>query len=238
MKLSIIIPTREEEKAIAGTVAQFKALSIEHEIIVSDGGSKDHTVERARLAAHVVIVYDGRKHNASIGRNDGAKIAKGEFLCFIDADVVIPEPQKFFERALSHFDEKKIVGVCGPQRALPHLATWADKVSFGYLNAIIRLQNNILHRGETSGKFMLVRRDAFEHVHGFREDLVTREDGDFFYRLSKVGKTVFDPKLIVYHGARRAHQIGWPKLWYVWTKEILYFWIHDKSQVDDWTPMR
>ena len=240
MLLSVIIPTREEEKTIAATIRELRdELTIPHEVIVSDARSSDRTAEIAREHAQVVVVFEGDKHTAGIGRNDGAKAAHGDFLAFVDADVHIPDPNAFFRRALAHFEkDPNLVGVTGPQRALPAVETWADRASFGYLNAIIRFQNNVLHRGEGSGKFMLVRRDAFEKVHGFREDLVTREDGDFFYRLSKIGRTYFDPKLVVYHGARRAHRIGWARLWWIWTINTISVTLFDKAVADDWTPIR
>ncbi|MBI2410163.1 glycosyltransferase [Candidatus Kaiserbacteria bacterium] len=238
VKLSIIIPCREEETTIEQTVKQFMDLRIPHEIIVSDGKSKDRTVELARQCAHVTVVFDGEKHTAGIGRNDGARASKGEFLLFIDAGVELPEPQKFLERALAHFENQRVAGLTCSQRAFPAIETWADRLSFGYLNAAVRFQNNVLHRGEANGKFMLVRRAAFEAVRGFREDLPSREDGDFFLRLSKVGRTVFDPRLMIYHAARRAHAIGWARLWWIWTKDVLHYTLFDKSSVDDWTPIR
>jgi glycosyltransferase involved in cell wall biosynthesis len=239
MLLSIVIPAREEEKAIAATIAQFKnSLTIPHEIIVSDARSKDRTVAIARETAYVVVVFDGTKHTAGIGRNDGAKIATGDFVAFVDADAEIWQPQAFFERALKHFDDPKVVGVACPQRALPRIETWADRFSFGYLNLMYRLQNNVLHMGAATGKCMLVRREAWAAVGGFREDLMTNEDNDFFNRLSRIGRTVYDPSLMVYHGARRAHKIGWTRLWYIWTMNIIWFWLFDKSAADDWTPIR
>jgi len=237
--LSIIIPAREEEKAIAKTIAQFKeALTIPHEIIVSDARSSDRTVAVARETAHVVVVFDGTKHTAGIGRNDGAKVAHGEYLAFVDADAVVPNPDAFFKLALAHFDDPRVVGVCGPQRAHPDIETWADRVSFGVLNAGYRFQNNVLHFGQASGKFMLVRRTAFDAVKGFREDIHTCEDGDFFNRLSRIGRTVFDPSLMIFHGARRAHRIGWARLWYIWTINTVYFMLKNKSLAEDWTPIR
>ena len=240
MLLSIIIPTREEEKTIVRTLTQFRdALLIPYEIIVSDAGSKDRTAEAARPYCSAVIVFAGEKHTAGIGRNDGAKAAHGDFLAFIDADTEIPDPRAFFERALAHFEnDPNMVGVTGPQRALPVIETSADRISFGFLNALVRFQNNVLHRGEGSGKFMLVRRTAFEKVRGFREDLATREDGDFFYRLSKIGRTYFDPRLLVFHGARRAHRIGWMRLWWIWTINTVSVALFNKAVADDWTPIR
>jgi len=237
--LSIIIPAREEEKVIGKTVSRLKReLRIANEIIVSDGGSKDRTVEIAKQFADKVLIFHGARHRPGIGRNDGAKVASGEFIVFIDADVFIPEPEVFSRRALEHFKDPQVVGVCGPQKTLPEVETWGDKLSFGYLNAITRFQNNVLHRGEASGKFMMVRRSAFGKINGFREDLVTREDGDFFCRLSKIGRTVFDPKLVIFHGARRAHKIGWLKLWTIWTAETIHVALFNKSIHDDWTPVR
>lgn len=236
--LSIIIPAREEEKTIAKTLLQFKDISIPHELIVSDARSKDRTVAIARQYAHATVVFDGTKHTAGIGRNDGARVAHGEYLAFIDAGVDIPNPQRFFERAFAHFNDPSVVGVTGPQRAAPEIETWSDRLSFGFFNASLRFQNNVLHRGEASGKFMLVSRSAFEKIGGFREDLVTREDGDFFRRLSKVGHTIFDPSLMIYHGARRAHAIGWAHLWWIWITNTLSFMFFDKSLADDWTPVR
>jgi len=63
--------------------------------------------------------------------------------------------------------------------------------------------------GEAPGRFQMMRRSAFEKVKGYREDLITREDGDMFARLSKVGRTLYDSKLEVFHSGRRAHAIGW-----------------------------
>ena len=239
-RLSIIIPTRQEQKAIGTTLANLQPhLTIAHEIIVSDARSTDRTAEIARAAGGVVVVYEGtRRHTAGIGRNDGARAARGEFLAFIDADVYIPQPDQFFERALAHFADPAVAGVCGPQRALPEVETWADWISFSILNASLRFHNNVLHRGEASGKNMIVRRSTFEQVKGFREDLVTREDGDFFCRLSKVGRTVYDPSLMVYHGSRRAHKIGWLRLWYIWIANTIWVTLFDRAIADDWTPVR
>jgi glycosyltransferase involved in cell wall biosynthesis len=239
MLLSIIIPAREEEKIIERTVVQFRDnLKIPHEIIVSDARSSDRTVEIAQKCAHITVVFNGEKHTAGIGRNDGAKVASGEYIAFVDAGVEISDVNNFFERALAHFKNPNVVGVTGPQRAFKEIGTLSDRLSYGFLNTQIRFMNNVLHIGEASGKFILVSRDAFKKIGGFREDLNTREDGDFFYRLSKIGKTVFDPSLLVYHGARRPHAIGWARLWWIWIVNSISFVLFDKAIADDWTPIR
>lgn len=237
--LSIVIPAREEEKVIGATVGHLQSsLSMSHEIIVSDDCSKDRTAEVAKATGARVVEFCDVRHTPGGARNRGARESLGAYIAFIDSDVGMPEPEEFYRRALSYFDDPNVVGVCGPQRARPDVATWADHISFGILNMTLRFQNNVLHRGEASGKNMVVRKSAFEKVNGFREDIATREDGDFFYRLSRVGRTIFDPKLVVYHGARRAHKVGWLKLWYIWISNSIYFALFNKTLADDWTPVR
>lgn len=69
-KISIIIPTYEEEKAIEQTLRQFEAHKDICEVIVSDGGSKDRTVQRAELLADKVVTHtDTSRQNIAQGRN-------------------------------------------------------------------------------------------------------------------------------------------------------------------------
>lgn len=237
--ISIIIPTYKEEAWIAGTIDQFKALRVPHEVIVSDGKSPDKTVEAAR-GADKIVVFDGRspKHNASIGRNDGAKAASGDILVFVDSSGRIPQINDFFSRALSHFErDSNLVGLNVYQWIAPE-ETWADRVILALTNFSLRFQNNVLGRGIGSGKFMMMRKSAFQRVGGFREDLAAGEDGDMVYRLSKIGRTYIDPKLSILYPGRREHQLGWPKLLWTWTYNWLSVALFGHAQVDQWKAIR
>lgn len=239
MELSIIVPTREEQEAITGTITQFKNVSLTHEVIVADGGSNDETVVRARKYADHVVVFHDPIPTAGKGRNAGAKVAKGTYLAFFDAGVSLADPEAFFIQALSHFTKNpKLVGVAVGQRVPQGKATLADIAFFGILNTALRLNNNVLGIGEASGKGMLVTREAFQKVGGFREDIHTREDGDFFARIRKVGTTYYDPTLFVYHDARRAHAIGWSKVWWIWISNTVSFALTGKVLAKDWKPFR
>jgi len=88
--LSIIIPTHNSQKTInrcLDSITNQSFLREQYEIIVVDDGSTDMTVSIAKeLGADSVIVtkpcFQGK------ARNIGVKIAKGEFLAFIDSDCV------------------------------------------------------------------------------------------------------------------------------------------------------
>ncbi|KKW19277.1 MAG: Glycosyl transferase family 2 [Parcubacteria group bacterium GW2011_GWA2_51_10] len=237
--ISIIIPALEEEKYIEDTVRQFEKLSFPHEVIVSDGHSHDRTVEISRACADKVVVFQGARHNPSIGRNDGAKAASGDILVFVDGSVIVPDPDAFFRRALSYFEnDASFVSLSVPQWVYPEKETMTDKIMLTITNWVLRIQNNVFRRGVGSGKFMMLRRRAFEKIGGFREDLATREDGDLGLRISKVGRAYFDPKLCIYYSGRREHAMGWARLLWMWMTNSLAVALFDKSVTEEWKPIR
>jgi len=90
--VSIIIPTYNEERNIKKCIDSLKKLNYpNYEIILSDGGSTDKTIEIARLKLENVVV-DYNVPFGWIGKNWGChlgyKKAKGEYLLFVDADTV------------------------------------------------------------------------------------------------------------------------------------------------------
>ena len=239
--ISIIIPTLNEESVIEKTITALKAkLTIPHEIIVSDGKSTDKTVEMARKYADKVVVHNGKsRQNIAMGRNAGAKEASGEFLVFLDADCSIFEPDSFFTYALTKFTENpSLVALTTRVKVLKEQETLADKLIFGIVGWDLTIKNNIFHIGEAMGEFQMIRKDSFRTLHGFIEDLVTREDADMFLRLSKIGKTILDRKLIVYHTGRRAHKIGWFNLLKIWTINTYWVAMFDKAKEKEWTVIR
>jgi glycosyltransferase involved in cell wall biosynthesis len=238
--LSFVVPTLQEEKAIGPMLRWIREkVTLPKEIIVADGRSTDKTVERARGLADKILISKGVAPSPARQRNQGGFEASGEYIVFLDCDVTIENPDWFFSHAISEFEkDPKLVAITGPQRARPGCETWADRINFGILNYGIRFKNNVLHIGEVSGKFMLVRKSAFHAVKGLRDDLITREDANFFKRLSHIGKTRYYPELMIFHGARRAHAIGWWRLWYVWLFNTLWVSLFDKAYVNEWVPIR
>lgn len=85
MRLSIVIPTLDEEDSLRPSLEQ--ALELTDDVWVSDGGSRDATVELAtRLGARVVDGAPGRGGQL----NRGAEAARGDVLLFLHADTLLP----------------------------------------------------------------------------------------------------------------------------------------------------
>ena len=88
MKLSIVIITKQEQDYLPKLLDSLKQQTFnDFEIIVSDAQSKDNTRKIAK--EHNCKIVEGGL--PSKGRNNGVKKAKGKYLLFLDADVVLPK---------------------------------------------------------------------------------------------------------------------------------------------------
>jgi rSAM/selenodomain-associated transferase 2 len=111
MKLSIIIPTLNEARYLARTVASVRRRAVlggPDEVIVADCGSRDGTLEIARrLDVHLledIPLPDSR----AAALNRGAAHATGDVLLFLDADTLVPPG---YDRAIEHaLGDRRVVG--------------------------------------------------------------------------------------------------------------------------------
>ncbi len=93
MRLAVIVPVLNEERAIADTLARLAPLRARGAVVVAvDGGSTDRTVERARAAAdHVLVAPCSR----GLQMNAGARLALADpaidTLLFLHADTRLPD---------------------------------------------------------------------------------------------------------------------------------------------------
>ncbi|MDO8728859.1 MAG: glycosyltransferase [bacterium] len=239
--LSIVIPTLNEEKTIKNTLESLKKLTdCNYEIIISDGKSKDKTVEIAKRCDAQTIVYNGTvRQTIGGGRNLGASIASGEFLVFLDADVTIPDINKFFKKTLSLFKEnEKLVGLIVRQNVSPEVETFVDKFFFGIVNYVYLFWNNIVKFGGAGGEFQMIKTSVFRELGGFNEKLAAGEDNDLFQRLARKGETRIEMSLRILHTGRRAHKTGWSKLLFSWTINWFSVLIFNCSTSEIWKEVR
>ena len=87
VKLSVIVPTFNEESVIAETLQRAAATLAPCELIVADGCGTDRTAECARPYATVLALPMTR--GAALNR--AAAIATGDVLLFLHADTMLPE---------------------------------------------------------------------------------------------------------------------------------------------------
>lgn len=236
--ISFIIPTLNEEKTIEDTLKSISAYSEEKEIIISDGKSRDKTIEIAKKYTDKIFIHnETERQNIAQGRNAGARHAVGDYLIFMDADVIIPDINIFLKKAFGYFErDKRLVALTAECVVLKETETIFDKIIFKIVAIYFSLLN-IIGFGAAGGEFQMIKREAFLRVGGFDEILAVSEDMDLFWRLAKIGKTKLPLGFKVYHTGRRAHKIGWPRLLWQWSSNTVSVFFFKKSD-DEWKEIR
>jgi glycosyltransferase involved in cell wall biosynthesis len=179
--LSIIIPTLNEEKYLPILLSQIKKQNFtDYEIIVADAGSTDKTVEIAKSFG-CKIVKGGLPAK---GRNEGAKAAKGELFLFMDADNIYL-PDGFLDKLITEFKKRNLGVASFP---IYPAGNFADKICYFLYNKFVEIFQNWTAFATNS---ILIKREVFEKVNGFDEEVLIAEDHDLAKRASKISKFGF-----------------------------------------------
>lgn len=177
MILSIIIPTYNEEEYLPVLLKSIKKQSFEnYEIIVADANSTDRTREIAE--EYGCIVVDGGL--PAVGRNNGAKVAKGEYLLFLDSDLELTDD--YLRDVLYEFRMEKL-GIAITQM-LPLSNKVGDKLFHDFANQFMVSVEKIKPHG--AGCYgIIARKELHDECGGFDESLTFGEDTDYIERLAK-----------------------------------------------------
>jgi len=196
MDISIIIPTFNEEKNISNLVPYLQTLKSDCkcEIIVTDGGSNDKTMQMA-IECGATAISSTIKGRAG-QMNYGAQHAKGNILYFVHADTR-PAPT-----ALSDIYKSIKTGYnCGSFRFRFDSNKFLLKV-----NSFFNRFNYIYFRGGDQSIF--ITREFFDRIGGFDEQYLIMEDYEFLAKIMKNKKFRLVPKYTI-GSARKYDQNTW-----------------------------
>lgn len=214
--LSIVIPTLNEEKYLAKLLNSIKSQNFQnYEIIISDGDSEDKTVEIAKNFSCRVII--DKKRSPARQRNNGAKIAKGAIILFLDADTKMPDD--FLERTYKEFNDRKL-GLAGF-----YLIFNSSKVRYRILEAGYAL---LCYLGQFTfpssvGVGIMVKKKFHKKIKGFDESIFIGEDYDYIKKISKLCKYRMIRSVKLYFSVRRLEKEGTFKVLWKWFKGGFYF---------------
>jgi glycosyltransferase involved in cell wall biosynthesis len=200
--LSIIIPTLNEENYLPTLLGSIRSQSFKDlEIIVADAGSKDKTIEIAKGFGCKII----KGGLPARGRNEGAKVARGNLLLFLDADTILPED--FFEKALKEFKERNldIASFCLEAKTKSKFKKFLFDA---FYNLPILILEKILAHGAQA---ILVKKEIFEKVGGFDEEIKFAEDHSFMRKAKKVVNFGILRQVRVFSSLRRFEREGFIK---------------------------
>lgn len=187
LPISIIIPTFSEEIVLPKLLQSIdEQLFQPDEVIVADAQSPDKTREIAKK--HGCVIVEGGK--ISEGRNAGAKVAKNEYLLFLDADTILPKKTILLE-ALTEFIKTDCdiasAGFLADKDGATKFGYAAGSIIFTSWNALRKFQEITHTAFAQGGAFILVKKSVFKHIKGFDERILLSEDVDFFKRAIKNG---------------------------------------------------
>lgn len=185
--VSVVIPAYNAARFINVAVDSVLAQTWQHrEVLVVDDGSTDNTTVVLRDYGDTIRVISKPNGGLSSARNRGIQEARGEYVAFLDADDHwLPEK---LACQVGVMEGNPQVGFCSTaaQVVTPngaHINTWPCPVIQDSLLETLFLQNGAI---PGSGSGVIVRRNLFDKVGTFDEDLRSLEDIDQWMRLAAV----------------------------------------------------
>lgn len=240
--ISIIIPVYQEEKIIEQNLSFYRKEILQKynaELIVSDGGSSDRTIELAKKFTRKIALHQGNyRQTIAEGRNKGAMLANGDVFVFINGDTLPFDLEKFLAFVYKWALSKDSAGALAVKvRGFPSEEVLKDKIFYFLHNNYVRLLN-VFGVGMGRGECQIVRRGLFERVGGYNQRISAGEDFDLFKRLSKYTKIRFIDEIYVYESPRRFRKYGYIKTVWKWLLNGFFVMFLGRSYSDYWEPIR
>lgn len=213
---TVIVPSLRRPEVLRTTLESILSCDpLPLEIIVVDG-DEEHASSRPVVESfdHSLLRYVNTAPGLPYQRNQAIDLALGNVIVFFDDDVKV-EPRTF-EALAASFEDPSVLGVTGrvierehrkvfgkhsPLRKLvPGSGTEGSFTRYGYPRRLVdrdtKRDIHFMH-----GSCMAVRTEVARSVR-FDEKLrgyALGEDEDFSFRVSRHGRIVYDPNVIVHH---------------------------------------
>ncbi len=203
-ELSVIVPALNEAKYLEETLQAIvgQNTNVPYELIVSDNGSTDESLDIAKKYSDHVIQCEERgigaaRHFGATNSNDSSK-----YFVFIDADTHIPGYYLAFIYEMF--------------KTIPGLVAFSTGFKFSERSEQIKFAESVANkyfvmrdklRSPTLPGFnTVVRRDAYFECGGYQNVLL--EDVDFSRRINKTGEVEIFSHIKVINSSRRLEVMG------------------------------
>ncbi|MBS2099066.1 glycosyltransferase family 2 protein [Carboxylicivirga linearis] len=198
--VSVIMPIRNEAEGIEHTLKTLLEQDYPQnrmEIIIADGQSDDGTIEIVKAFASqypLIKLINNEQRIVPTGLNKAINISNGEVIIRVDAHSVYP--QNYISRLVEALDEYQADNVGCVIETIPYNNTSLSKAIAIALSSPFGVGNSSFRVGVEKPvevdtvPFGCFRRDVFDQVGLFDEDLVRNQDDEFNARMRKNGKKI------------------------------------------------
>lgn len=172
--VSVVITTKNEEINIENCLRSIRNQTFKNiELIVVDNFSEDQTAKIAEKY-NANVYFKGNERSAQ--RNYGAKVARGAYVIYLDADMILNP--NVIEECTNKCECDKVDALYVPERI----------VGDGFWIKVRDFERSF-YTGTVIDAVRFIRRDLFLQVGGFDETLVGPEDWDFDRKIRKISQT-------------------------------------------------
>lgn len=193
MKISIIIPTLNEEKNIKKLLLHLNSIANidAHEIIITDGNSDDKTIEVAEALG--AKICKAKCQNRGAQMNCGVELATGDVFYFIHADTL--PPKSCVQDVINQVNKGSKIGC--------FRFKFDSKHPLLKVNSYFTRFDKIWCRGGDQSLF--VTREFFETMEGYDESCLIMEDFEFITRAKKKTDFAIIPKDVLVSARKYDH---------------------------------
>jgi len=190
-KTSVIITTYNDAKFLERSIPSVLNQTLKPlEIIIIDDGSQNNDAEKIfktfSLDSDITMLYEKKKNGGpSSARNVGIKLAKGEFILFLDADdELLKNSLEWREEILESLDQNYASIYCSKIKLIDNKRKIKEKIyeTDGKLDVCLVGRDNGIPGQITHHLF---RSDIVNEVNGYNESLKFNEDFEFLLRIAK-----------------------------------------------------
>lgn len=186
IKVSVIIPNYNRSALIGHTIENMLSQSLPpHEVIVVDDGSSDDSMSVIKSFGNNVKVLVQENKGPGAARNNGLRIATGNFIQFMDSDDLASLNKLEVQAKIAASNNIDLVYG-------PWVKVNINGSELSLQDVVLQLRPVPDHRDllfwfltHWSMVFQqcMVRKSVLDRVGGYREDIRYLEDGDLFVRL-------------------------------------------------------
>lgn len=216
--VSVIVPTKNSQNTIDSCLSSIKKQSYKNiELIVVDNNSSDKTIQISRKYTDLIL---NKGPERSSQRNWGARKSKGEFLFFIDSDMVLSK--NVVREAVSLISSKDIKLVVIPE----------ESFGIGFWSKCKSLERSFYLGVKWMEAARFFDRDVFIKFNGYDEKNTGTEDYDLPQRIkSELGEaTEGRIKELIYHNEGNLKLFGTLKKKFYYAQKLKEYSIKSENQ--------